>query len=70
MSVRKCNRLGCDNIMCDRCSPIHGYICNDCFEELVNTGVDTSIEFFMVTRPNRDKYFPPREFYEDKFPII
>lgn len=36
MSVLACNREGCNEIMCDRISHEFGYICNDCFEELVN----------------------------------
>ncbi len=33
--------------MCDRYSLSHGYICNDCFEELVATR-NTDIETFMT----------------------
>lgn len=36
MSVLACARYGCDNIMCDRYSYIHGYICYECFNELVD----------------------------------
>lgn len=35
MSVLPCNRHGCENIMCDRHSIEYGYICDECFEELV-----------------------------------
>lgn len=34
MGVRNCDRLGCENILCDRYSPKYGYICNECFKEL------------------------------------
>jgi hypothetical protein len=34
MSVKQCDRRGCDNIMCDRYSVEHGYICDGCFSEL------------------------------------
>ncbi len=35
MGVLKCDRKGCDNVMCNRRSSQHGYICDSCFEELV-----------------------------------
>jgi len=35
--------------MCDRYSPAYGYICNECFEELVETGPTTDISEFMNT---------------------
>lgn len=35
MSVLACTRNGCGNVMCDRYSSLFGYICNECFEELV-----------------------------------
>jgi hypothetical protein len=46
MSVLTCNRKGCQNIMCDRHSHEYGYICNECFEELVNEE-NLDIEDFM-----------------------
>lgn len=36
MSVKACNRAGCENIMCNIYSPDFGYICCDCYEELCN----------------------------------
>lgn len=53
--VRSCNRLGCNNIMCSRYSYLYGYICNECFEELVLSR--KSIEEFMKTEKNLDKIF-------------
>jgi len=38
--------------MCDRYSYHYGYICNDCFDELMNSTL--GIETFMLTRPNRE----------------
>lgn len=49
MSVLSCDRRGCDNIMCHRLSTVHGYICNECFEELVQSGPETRVETFMAT---------------------
>lgn len=53
MGVLACDREGCENIMCYRYSYRHGYICNDCFDELVASGPETSIADFMQT-PKRD----------------
>ena len=47
MSVMSCARRGCKNVMCDRLSSEYGYICNECFDELVNLGPETDIELFM-----------------------
>jgi hypothetical protein len=47
MGVLECDRRGCENIMCDRYSPKHGYLCNECFSEMVETGL--TISAFMVT---------------------
>lgn len=51
MSVLPCNRVGCNHIMCDRYSPTYGYICNECFNELVERGINTDVETFMATAP-------------------
>lgn len=47
MSVLACDRKGCHNVMCDRLSHQYGYICEECFEELVTLGPETNIEEFM-----------------------
>ena len=47
MGVKNCFRKGCDNIPCDRLSSTHGYICSECFDELVESGVKTDITEFM-----------------------
>lgn len=49
MSVLGCDRTGCQNIMCERYSSDHGYLCHKCFEELVALGQDANIEEFMGT---------------------
>lgn len=55
MGVLRCDRVGCQNIMCDRYSPDHGYICNDCFEELVCLGPEANVTNFM---DNPSSYHP------------
>jgi len=47
MSVLACNRGNCGNIMCSKVSNEHGYICDECFDELVRTGAETNIRAFM-----------------------
>lgn len=47
MGVMPCYRKDCDAILCDRYSTEFGYICNECFEELVNCDLDA--ETFMNT---------------------
>ena len=45
MGVMACDRAGCSNIMCDRYSHRHGYICNECFSELVSVDPPSVSEF-------------------------
>jgi len=47
MSVLQCNRKNCDNVMCERLSYEHGYICWECFDELVSKGPEANTEDFM-----------------------
>ena len=57
MGVMACNRHECDSVMCHIYSETYGYICDECFNELVSifTRDHISIEDFM----NSPK--PPRE---------
>ena len=35
MGVRRCDRAGCENVMCNRLSTnLNEYICDDCFQEM------------------------------------
>ena len=59
MSVLSCARGDCPNIMCDRYSYQYGYICADCFNELVNSNVENIEEFMkgsVNTNLSEDKY--------------
>ena len=38
MGVLECDRLGCENIMCEYVSSTYGYICDECLEELKDCG--------------------------------
>lgn len=67
MSVLACSRKGCENIMCDRYSTQYGYICDECFEELVNSKFN--IAYFMQT-PKKSNYNESiRSEYEAEFEI-
>jgi hypothetical protein len=50
MGVKGCFRNCCTNIMCDRYSSNYGYICDECFEELINSVL--SFTSFMSTPKN------------------
>ncbi len=60
MGVLACFRKDCQNIMCDRLSSTYGYICNECFEELIEACKERStiisisqfIEQFMESKKN------------------
>ena len=67
MGVLSCNRNGCQNIMCDRYSFTHGYICDDCFEELVETRPDSIAAFMAAEKPEQRPDL--RAFYDKEFPV-
>ena len=49
MGIKICYRKSCENTMCDRYSKEYGYICDECFDELVKSGPLTRIDLFMQT---------------------
>ncbi len=53
MGVMQCQRADCDNILCNRYSMVFGYICDECFEELVASGKEglLRVEIFMNSSP-------------------
>ncbi|APC44494.1 hypothetical protein [Pseudoalteromonas phage PH357] len=52
MSVLACDRLGCENIMCDNISrERQEYLCNECKEELIAKG-PCSLNQFMNSPKN------------------
>lgn len=69
MGVKQCNRNNCYNIMCDRYSNKHGYVCDGCFEELVSSNLE--IEEFMETEKGSNNYYNKerRENLEDIFEL-
>ena len=71
MGVLQCYRRGCQNIMCDRYSSTYGYICNECFDELMILGVDTNVEDFMNTHKQtvRKQINDTYNLYNTLFPL-
>jgi hypothetical protein len=55
--------------MCDLHSRRYGYICNECFEELVSRGIlsHEAIEHFMNCPPKPIVEDKSREYYEEIF---
>lgn len=69
MGVMECSRKGCDNILCDRYSTTYGYICQECFGELTELGINADIEAFMASSKRRQKVFESaEERFNDEFP--
>ena len=56
MGVLPCCRLNCEHIMCDRYSSQYGYLCYECFEELVSCGLHQDIEDFLESPKKEDNH--------------
>lgn len=54
--------------MCDRYSDKHGYICNECFNELTSRHEIVNLEIFMNT-PKKESYpdLDTTEYYDSIF---
>ena len=72
MSVCACDRVGCNNVMCDRYSwKRQEYICEECFEQLVLLGPGVPLDLFMKggfrdCAPDLDA---SRAYFNAKFPL-
>ena len=71
MSVLACDRTNCDNVMCDRYSHKHGYLCNECFSELVDLGPSVCIATFMksIKQFEPNKSLNAQKVYDAEFPV-
>jgi len=69
MGAMECDRNWCENVMCDRYSLEHGYICDECFDELVSKGPEQNIEDFMSSRKRKNKNKEARARFNIVFPI-
>lgn len=71
MSLLRCNRYNCGNILCDLYSEQYGYICNECFDQLLTTTqlsiaefMETDKNFYMKTTFTRDELMKEFKFYK------
>ena len=62
MGVLACNRHSCEKVMCDRYSRKYGYICYECFDELVKLGAFKDIQEFMNTPKVEENIYSPSAF--------
>lgn len=67
MGVLNCYRPGCDNIMCDRYSSKYGYLCWECYEELVAKKIPVE-DFMRSIKADPDENPYNEEFYSKIFP--
>lgn len=63
-----CSRNGCKIIQSNRYSPDYGYLCNECFEELVARGPETNIQNFMYSAKQTNREQAARARFEMEFP--
>ena len=58
MGVLGCDRKWCGNIMCNRYSYKYGYICDECFDDLVKlTMVNGSIDIEEFMRSTKNSFY-------------
>ena len=68
MGVLACCRKDCENIVCERYSHEFGYLCDECFDELVNSGPITDIRHFIETeRPSSTVHLEANARYSQVF---
>lgn len=69
MGVLACSNRWCENVMCDRYSEDYGYICDDCFDVLVQLGPTTSVHDFMNSqRKHVNNYEASLAYFDKIFP--
>lgn len=76
MGVLPCDRQDCENIMCDRYSYEFGYLCWECFEELVALGTQDWLNvdivgFLASPKPHRSgsQLAASQAYFEEIFPL-
>lgn len=69
MGVKGCLRNGCESIMCDRYSHKHGYICPECFNELVALNPISIDEFMQSPRRGSDLSEDAEAKFDREFPV-
>lgn len=69
MGVLACSRYNCSNIMCDRYSHVYGYLCAECFEELVSLGKGVNVEKFLRSQKREIKENGSFDKWDREFPL-
>lgn len=67
MGVLPCNRNGCGNIMCDYYSHTYGYICHECYNELLGKAGSLSIDMFMNSYKNDEWDSCKQDYIREEF---
>lgn len=67
MGVLACDRRGCENIMSDYYSPTYGYLCRECYSELLEKCEGISIGDFMYQMKDYDPVDSARTQVENEF---
>lgn len=67
VGVMACSRTGCDNVMCDRYSSHYGYLCWQCFNELISLGPEANVSSFMKTE--KDSFIVNLEAAKARFEV-
>lgn len=68
MGVSRCSKSGCDSVMCDRYSREYGYLCSECFQSLVDSGMDVELFLFIPKKRKPEPRANLYEFYDSIFP--
>ena len=69
LGVLACSRSECENVMCSRYSPTFGYLCDECFDELVRCGVGMDIDEFLSRKiQSREKPEAVEKYFDILFP--
>ena len=68
MGVMGCFRKGCEEVMCRRYSDKYGYVCQECFNELVSLGPENiRISEFMETEKSKVSSEASEVYYNEIF---
>ena len=67
MGVLACDRRGCENIMSDYYSSTYGYLCRECYSELLEKCDRISIGDFMCQEKDCDPVDSARFQVENEF---
>jgi hypothetical protein len=73
MGVNECDRRGCDNILCNRLNAIHGYICDECFNEAITRKIISASIFMEEDKSSVEETIPEeayRAMYNQLFPCM